>query len=193
MWVLIATLFHYSALTALILIFINFNEKEGVTKKNIFLIVLLIPFFLLLGRLISERVLGSFPRYSNYFEKDIVIFNLDTVLYWTPFLILFLIYYVNIKSFDKFYHFYFIIYIIRFFIDGFGGIIGISRMMWYFNISLVILLPATIKKSKNILIKYILLSFIIIFCLYYSYNAYFGGSPRGDYMIPYKNIFFELD
>lgn len=85
MWVLIATLFHYSASTALILIFINFNEKEGVTKKNIFLIVLLIPFSLLLGRLISERVLGSFPRYSSYFEKDIVIFNLDTVLYWAPF------------------------------------------------------------------------------------------------------------
>lgn len=191
LWVLFATMFHYSAVVSFILLFVNFSKNEYIKKSNVIKIIILIPVFLFLGRLVSNYTLGKYPRYAGYFD-EFQLFNFSTIVWFLPFLLLFSLYYLNSKSFVKTYHFYYIMFIIRLGLDAFGGIIGISRMMWYFNISLVFLLPLTMKKSRNIIIKYLLFVLIIFFCFYYSYYSYFGDSFRGSTMIPYKNVFFDL-
>lgn len=189
--VLIATMFHYSALFALAGLFIKPNHMTNrFQNRNIIKIMVLIPLAFYGVRFFIYPLIGA-SRYQKYIEATGTI-SLGFLTSSLPFLILFSVFYGRLAVKERNYQFYFFLFIIKLFTEIFAPIIGIGRMVWYVNISLCFLLPATVRVNKDYMIKLLLLTFIILYCVIYSYYAYFGDSFRGQYMLPYENLFFKL-
>lgn len=181
--VFLAFTMHYSAIFLGLIFFIKFDKKRKIKKRSRIFIVIVFIILLLLIKTLGPHL----SRYKHYFMISNEIFNIKKILNWLFFYILIFIYSIKIKNNE--YKFYFYLFLIKFCIDLLGQNIGISRMVWYFVFSLCFLLPYVIRKTKNIVIKMLLLISVLIFCFYYSYISYFGNSPRGKTMIPYKTIF----
>lgn len=186
--VLIATMFHYSALFAFILIFLRKNKKIKYNKSKILKIILVIPLGFLFIRYFIFPFL-SISRYQGYIENSgFISFSFLTSV---PLLILFLMHYKKLGEFNSNYQFYLFLFIIKIVAEMFSPLIGIARMIWYVNLSICFLLPAIIKVNKDKNMKMLLFLLTIVYCLVYSFFAYFGDSPRGETMIPYENILFD--
>ncbi|NOH16237.1 EpsG family protein [Clostridium cochlearium] len=187
--VLLATMFHYSALFALVLLFIKSNKNMQFKRNTIIKIALIIPLaFCSVRLLIYPFIMAS--RYQRYIKSSGIIST--SFITSMPIFVLFLFHYNRFCVANRSYQFYFYLFIIKVFTEIFSPIIGIGRMVWYVNLSLCFLLPGTIRVNKNYFIKVILLIFTILYCIFYSYNAYFGESYRSLFMLPYRNIFFEI-
>lgn len=144
--VLIATLFHYSALFALVLLFIKPITQKKIKKDKIFKMALLIPLAflsvkILIYPLITTNKYSSYAESTQYFSYEFI----QTL----PFLFLFLLYFNKLDERFKNYDFYVILYVIKLLTEMFAPIIGIGRMVWYINLSLCFLLPATIRYQKK--------------------------------------------
>jgi len=189
--VLLATLFHYSAPIALVLLFINhFKEKFYKNKKTIILKITLIILisFCTIKWCIYPFITAS--RYQGYINSSGIMSA--TMLNEIPLLILFLAYYNKSKVINKKYPFYFFLFFVKLVIEMFSPIVGTARFFWYFSLSLCFLLPSTVKMNKNWVERFVLLLFTVLYCLIYSYYSYFGNSYRGLFMLPYRNVFFRL-
>lgn len=187
--VFLATMFHYSALFALGLIFLTQSKREIFQKKNIIIITIIVPLaFSFVNFFIFPFIEAS--RYQHYVQSSPGIsFGF---LPWMPFLILFLLHYNSFVRTSKHYQFYFYLYVMRIVTEAFSPFIGIARMFWYVNLSICFLLPATIKIYKNKYIKLFLFFVTIFFSVVYLFHAYLSlNSGRGPTMIPYVNILFN--
>jgi hypothetical protein len=187
--VITAAFFHYSAFFAFVFLFIKPNKEFNFKRKTIRKLIFIVPFLFVAVRLIIYPVLGG-TKYENYINSSGFL-DLGFVSL-IPFLILFLLNFVKLKNYSNKNQFYFLVFILNILTDMFSPIIGIGRMLWYTNISIIYLLPATLRVNKHIAIKFLLIIVILMYCLVYSYNAYFGQSFRSSFMLPYKNIFFEF-
>ena len=189
--VLLATLFHYSAPFALAALFIKPNQITNRFKNSTLIkIMILIPLgFYGVRYLIYPFISAS--RYQRYIDSTGTI-SLGFLTSSLPFLIIFLFFYNRLVVKSENYQFYFFLFIIKLFTEIFAPIIGIGRMVWYVNISLCFLLPATLRVNKDHMIKLGIIIFIILYCVIYSNYAYFGESFRGQFMLPYENVFFKL-
>lgn len=186
--VLIAEAFHYSAIFSLVFLFINLNFKEKL-RSSILKIILVIPIAFLSVRLFLYPLITA-SRYQGYIESsEIISFSFLTSI---PFFLLFIFNYSKLKAHSH-YRFYFVLFIIKLVAEIFAPIIGIGRMVWYVNLCLCFLLPAIIRVNKDKSIKFFILSITVLYCVIYSYYAYFGESHRGTFMIPYRNIFFDFE
>lgn len=186
--VLIASMFHYSALFALILVLFSKNKFNKFKKTNLIKIIIFIPLSFFAVRLLIFPLITA-NRYQNYIE-DFGVISLDFVSS-LPLLILFLLYFNKFSLKSDNYQFYLFLFVVKIITEIFAPLIGIGRMVWYVNMSIVFLFPAVIRMSNDRMYKLLLTSITIIYCLIYSYTAYFGDSFRSEYMLPYK--FFDLN
>ncbi|SDM32411.1 EpsG family protein [Halarsenatibacter silvermanii] len=188
--VLVATMFHFSALFALGLIFLTQRKKGKFYKRNIIIIALIVPVAFFMVRAFIFPLI-NIDRYQRYIQSSIIGIDLG-FLPWLPFLFLFLIHYNKFVRTRKNYQFYFYLYIMRIVTEMSYPILGGGRMIWYVYLSVCFLLPATVRVNKNKFVKLILLVVIIFFSIVYSYHAYFASySYRGPTMFPYINIIFQ--
>ncbi|WP_214792373.1 MULTISPECIES: EpsG family protein [unclassified Exiguobacterium] len=188
--ILLATMFHYSALFALIALFIKKREGTNDFKKNtVIKLFFLIPLGFYAVRLFVYPLISG-SRYQEYIDSTVV-FEIASLLSTAPLLLIFSIYYKKLTIKNRSYQFYYFLFLIKFITEVFAPIIGIGRMVWYANISLCFLFPAVIKLEKNKFIKFNLFIIVVFYCLFYSYNAYFGDSWRGQHMIPYEFFWTE--
>ncbi len=189
--ILLATMFHYSALFALAAMFIKPNQITNRFKNSTLIkIMILIPLGFYGVRFLIYPLIDA-SRYQGYIDSTGSI-SLGFLTSSLPFLILFSFFYNKLVAKNKSYQFYFFLFIIKLFTEIFAPVIGIGRMVWYVNISLCYLLPASIRVNRDQMIKLLVLIFIIFYAVVYSYYAYFGDSFRGGYMLPYENVFFKL-
>ncbi|PEU59999.1 hypothetical protein CN395_15295 [Priestia megaterium] len=186
--VLLATLFHYSALFSLILLFARPNYLKGIKKDRILKLAIIVPIsFIFIKFFIYPFVVTD--RYSNYMESsDVISLGFITSM---PFFILSLIFFSRLDNKFRNYNFYVLLYSIKLFTEIFSPLVGIGRMVWYVNLSLSFLLPGIIKNSTDRLSKFLVFVLTILFCVVYAYTSYFGDSSRGDFMLPYKTFFFD--
>lgn len=180
--VVIATTFHYSALFALLLLlYKNEYDKKSITKM---LLAILSAF--LFVRFFVYPLIGG--RYNLYIER--AGFNIDlgflTVL---PFLLLALYFYKPLTRYSNIYHFFFVMFVARILTEMLAPLMGAGRTIWYLNLSICILLPGLVRINTDKGMKVALVVLIVLYCLIYSFYAYFGESPRGLTMLPYENIF----
>lgn len=185
--VIIATLFHYSALFSLILLFIT-KRKNEYNKKNFLRIIVILPLAFIFIRYAIYPFI-TIERYQNYIESG----GLISLGFLTsiPLLILFWLFnkrYDSVPGNAKFYYYLFIIKVIT---EIFSPLIGIGRMVWFVNLSICFLFPALIKINKDKGMKALILVLSIIYCLFYCIYAYFGVSSRGESMFPYLFHFEE--
>ncbi len=187
--VVLATMFHYSALFALVALFINTNRNNNFKRSTIFKLAVIVPLGFTFVRFFIYPLVND-SRYQEYIDvSEKFSFGFITSI---PFLILFIVYYSSIRK-NKHYQFYFLLYIVKIVTEMFSPLIGIGRMVWYVNISICLLLPAIIRIVKDKIIKVVLMLLICVYCIFYSNNSYFGDSYRGEFMIPYRNVYFELN
>lgn len=187
--VLLATMFHYSALFALIMVVVKIDRLARLKQGTFAKIFLAIPIAFFLVRLLAAPFLSE--RYSKYFASDnFISFGFINLL---PFLLLYMLDYKKLRSLGVNYEYYFVMFYITIITEAFAPIIGIGRMIWYFSLSNAFLLPGVIRVNKEITLKFLLVLLTIGYCVFYSYIAYFGVSDRSPYMLPYRNVFFELN
>ncbi|MEW9671327.1 EpsG family protein [Ammoniphilus sp. 3BR4] len=190
LFVFLATMFHYSALFALVLLFLGKDNQNFFKRVNLLKLMFLIPIgFLTVRYLIFPFITAS--RYQGYIDSSGFIGT--SFITSLPLLGLFLLFYNRFSFISKNYQFYFFLFVVKVITEVFSPIIGIGRMVWYANLSICFLFPATIRLNNDKGIKIILTFIIILYCFVYSFYAYFGESFRGQYMLPYKSILFELD
>jgi hypothetical protein len=187
--ILLATMFHYSALFALVLLFIKQDRNRKFKRSTIIKLALIIPAAFYSVRLFVYPFITA-SRYQKYIESSGVISS--SFISAIPFFILFLLQYNKFTAINRNYQFYFFLFLIKVVTEMFAPIVGIGRMVWYVNLSLCFLLPATIRINKDHMIRLIILVLTILYCVVYSYYAYFGNSFRGGYMLPYRSIFFDI-
>lgn len=190
--ILISSLFHYSSLFMLILVYfaIDKNRIEVNGKKFISLLFIFTPIvFVIIAKTIVP-ILGT--RYAQYgtlgrFELDIMCF--DTV----PILILLLINSNKIKEIKlKQFKLCIVIFTLSTVVSLYSSIIHLGRLIFYTNIALFIAAPMISKSIKG-RYSYILFNLIIIiYGFVYLYATQFLAHSNTPYLFPYQNIFFTI-
>jgi len=192
LFVFLASMFHYSSLFALAFIFLSRNNQKVFKKINGIKIFFIIPVGFLLVKYIIFPLISA-GRYQGYIESS---GRFDTAFLTSlPLLVLFALNYNAFSKISLNYQFYFLLFIINVSTEFFAPLIGlgIGRMVWYVNLSVCFLLPAIIRVNKDKNIKLLILFITLLYCLVYSYFAYFGDSWRGQHMLPYKFFFESLN
>jgi len=187
--VLLAASMHYSALIALLLLFIKPSTNKVYKKSTIIKTALIIPLFFCMVRWFVYPFITA-SKYQGYIHSSGFIGI--TFISEVPFFMLFLLHYSKLGIINRRYRFYFLLFLIRLMIEMFYPIVGTARFFWYFSLSLCFLLPGVIKINKDWFVRFIMLTLTVLYCLVYSYYSYFGNSYSGLFMLPYRNVFFKL-
>ncbi len=181
-FVLIASLFHYSALISLPMYFLyRVKFTKIFSLIIIFLSIFISPF-------LSKILILYFPYYSNYFNNAS---HGKSLLYFLFFILIFIfMHYKYIKDYRT--SFYFNVYTIGIslyimFIQL--GDVGI-RISYYYLIFLIFLIPSILKIYK---VKQAYFIMIILTLFIYIFNFYlFEKNNYKNAYIPY-NIFLNVD
>lgn len=189
--ILVASLFHFSSIIMFalgpIVAKANFNKKW---KRSIIYITILYPVVLLLVvRLVSA--IGS-DRYLTYSKVNEFSFNMSSLS-----LIPILIYaWCRLKIISESMHKIFKICLIMLatssIITFYSGIVSLGRLIFYMNLSLIILLPCIYKNEKTGLRKLIAFTIIVSYVFLYLYISKFNLEAHIPYLVPYQNIYFTF-
>ena len=198
LFILIASLFHYSALFMLLMVYFSSEKQERPKSMAKFIIItsIMIPILIIVTSQYVIPILGE-SKFENYTELNtggfgISLGDLDKV----PLLILAIIFK---KDIDKMKGHDSRIYITMFALATVVAIFSkigssvIVRLQWYCMFSLCILLPLiaralTKTKFKNFIILYI--PIIIVYGIFYSYRIVFVQSSN-ECMTNYASILFK--
>lgn len=208
LWVVIAMMFHYSAI---IMIFIpltleintaiikkiEYKQIESTVKESKIRVKIgyIIVFFLLaplIFYIVGKVIVPIMPvRYHKYASSNMKI-NILGVLDKLPILIVILVYYKQMIKINYNNKIYIVLFILSFIIEMYSEILGIGRANWYFWISLCFLIPCIPKIFKGLLAKMMISILLAIYCFLYMYIGNFTPGPTKDTLVPYRNIYFEI-
>lgn len=203
--VALASLFHISASCMLFLPYLytfdhnrtKFLPKDGILyqptikwPRYIFILCLSPLIFYML-----TLVIPYLPdRYHNYVGNVNFYSGFSSVIIKLPIALALLLCLKKTLIYCQHSIIYVSLYFASLFVQIFSGIAGVSRVGWYFWVSLCFALPMTLRGIKKDKLLYAgLMIFILIYCTGYFCHAYLNvDSPRFDMMFPYRNIFFDL-
>lgn len=191
-YILLATLFHYSSLFLIFLVYFAINKNILTKKMTRFytLIFLVSPVvFIVIGRFVVP-LLGS--RYSSYGSIDSI--NLSFGAFTTlPLILLLLFFYKKFSGTEQLYFKIFaLVYSFSIIISLFGDMINLGRLVFY-SYTTFILGAAMVSKKIRFNSNKIIFSFIIIFYGFlYIFYSQFTNDLHIPNLYPYKNIFFTL-
>ncbi|MDY3706232.1 EpsG family protein [Vagococcus lutrae] len=188
--VLLASTFHFSALFMLVAVLINPNRSNNTIKRRLYYMTILIPLAFLILKMIILPIF-NIERYNRYIE--VTSGNNLSFLTTLPILIYIAFYYRRLKLLGKEFKLFSLLYYIKFITEIFSGILGISRMVWYLNITICFLFPAIIKAEEKYFYKYITVILLLFYAIAYFYYSNFLSIENYISLIPYKNLFFELE
>lgn len=185
-FVILASLFHYSALIAMLLLLYNKQYKHKI--RQLFFVI---PVGFLMVRIFLYPLIGD-GKYSGYVESSELSLNISGVINLLPLIIIAIVYGKLLKDKSEKYELVLYLFLIRIFIEIFSPLMGIARTFWYFNISQVLIFSSVEKISKFKENKITIVLIAVIISIVYSNAAYFGDSHRANYLLPYRNVFFEI-
>lgn len=188
--VLFATLFHYSALIMLFLLYFS-TEKNGKERSNKALIVLLVfilPIILIITSNYVLPMMGSrYQNYENVTNTRLSIMTFDKV----PLLLVAVILKKMLQNENKNIRIYIALYAFATIISVYSVMLDIGRIQWYCNIAICILIPTIARallKSKSKELTYIYMPLMIIYAFLYA-NSILNSGTR-ECMLYYSNILF---
>lgn len=196
-FIIIASLFHYSALFMLIFLFFYLGKSKNMDRYHIieFYVILVIA-LIFISAIISNFIAPSIQRYSGYTMKNfkIDLSDFDKV----PIILLSLLFYKKIDNKNKKeMEFYIIFYSTAIVISIFDSLVNIGRIQWYLNYAVCIILPTLVRSiwlnRGNIKYKYInilLIPLIIVYGLIYSYRIVFVQTSNKN-MKNYSNVLWK--
>ncbi|MDO5555311.1 MAG: EpsG family protein [Clostridia bacterium] len=189
--IFIATLFHYSAFFLLFLTILSLNKKSQNRSKRWLVPVITIILPIVLYIIFSFVLPNLGRRYLNYQigQGKISIWDFDKL----PILLMCLILYNSIKKLNNNIYLYNLLCGISIVISIYTIWFPIGRIEWYCNFSICIILPSIIRAMKEIKKaegNLILLPFIIMYAVIYSYRITFIQASR-ESMLNYSNFLLK--
>ena len=191
--VLIASLFHYSAMFMSILIYFTIDNKSLSKKAKRFIIIafLMTPIIFIFVSSYVVPLLGA--RYSIY--GNVGNFTLSIWDFSTIPLLLIILYFYGQK--DGVTHDYFLVgfslLAMTSVLSIYGSLVSFGRLIYYTNSSLFIVAPIVGQNIQKSSVKRILFYFVIIvYCIMYLYRTQFLLDSHIPNLFPYRNILFEL-
>ena len=187
--ILIAILFHYSA----ILMFFPFLMYKIYKRSKIFFYISVALIFLSSFIFFEYfHLFNIFYRYSAYFDMiETGSFGFGQIIFHLPFFILMFLFKEKLKP--KPIYDLFIVFTISSMFFSFLAykIFILGRMLVYYNVLLIVIVPYLIKHLKSIKSKYYK-SYTIMFVCYIVFRCviYFREYLFLDQIMPYKNILF---
>ena len=190
--VLFASLFHYSALIMVIFIPLAFNQRvlQNNWKKLLIILFFIYPIGIVLLSSFIANYMGS--RYAAYalvkdFEFSFSSYSLLPVLVYTlwrkkiipPKYLNIYITLLSLLTFSSI-------------VSFFGSMIDFGRVVFYMNLSLLILLPMIYRFENNTILKMLAFNIIVSYSLLYLYVSQFNNELNSLYLFPYNNMFFKI-
>ncbi len=192
-WILIASMFHYSALFMLFLVYFS-TEKEEKTRKIQHIILLVTVAMPIIIYVVSQFIFPNMgERYSNnYTELGQLTFSIGQFDKLPIVLLTFFLYKDMLKE-NEHIKIYIVIYALAIIIGIYGTIIPIGRIEWYMNFAICIIIPQIVRavihsKYKNWVV--LLIPLIIIYGGIYAYKTIYSGA-NGEHIKNYSNILFK--
>lgn len=191
--VLIASLFHYSAMFMSILIYFAIDNKSLSKKAKRFIIIafLVTPIIFIFVSSYVVPLLGArYSIYGNAGNFTLNIWDFSTI----PLLLIILYFY---RQKDGVTHDYFLVgfslLAMTSVLSIYGSLVSFGRLIYYTNSSLFIVAPMVGQNIKKSSVKRILFYFVIIvYCIMYLYRTQFLLDSHIPNLFPYRSIFFDI-
>ncbi len=191
-WILIATMFHYSALFMLFLVYFSTEKEEKQRKmKNIILLVTVaMPIIIYIVSKFIFPNMGA--RYSeNYTTLNDLKFSINQ-FDKLPIVLLAFFLYNDMKKQNRYIKIYIVMYTLAIVIGIYSTVLSIGRIQWYLSYVICIIFPQIVRTVLNSKFKNFVVLLIPLIIMYGSIYAY-----RIIYLEPtfygirnYSNIFF---
>jgi hypothetical protein len=190
--ILLAGMFHYSALFMLVLTYLALNKENLTRKAKRFLIIgfFAIPFIFTVVAKYFVPLLGS--RYSGYGTIDSLslgLSNFDTI----PALLLLLLFRKKF-SFEKadYFKVFLAIYALSCILSFYSSMVSLGRLIFYANIGFFLAASMVSKILNRDSKKVIFHAIIVFYGFLYVYITQFTLVEHVPYLFPYQNLFFTL-
>lgn len=192
-WIFIAFLFHRSSCIMLVLILSNIVDKDKIKKwwKWILGVCLVImPFLMLLIAKVVVPILGSrYISYASIGSFSFKITNLDTL----PFLLYALCFKQCIpREHNMKFYIGCMMVGLSSVMSVYSSMVSFGRVIFYFNLGLLIILPMIIKFTKSKFVYTMTWILVVLYAAFYMYKTQFWNVEHIEYLFPYQNLFFEL-
>lgn len=190
--ILIAALFHYSALFMFVLEYFFINKRDIKKTSNSFIVLVLIAIpvvFMFISKVLVPILGARYIKYGVIGKFALELSSFDTL----PILILLIIYGKKIANDNKNkYKLFIAIFSLSSIISFYSGMVSVGRLVFYTNIVLFLVAPMISKAMRNNKDRII---FDIIMILYGFVYVYFTQLTLSTYiprLFPYQNIFFNM-
>ena len=191
--ILIASMFHYSAIFMLVLMYFAIN-KDNLTKKakNFFIFAfLLTPFvFIIVGKYLVPVMGVRYTGYGSINNFSLNIWSLSTI----PILVLLLLHYKKFNNEKaKYFKLFLSIFALTSIFSFYDSMVSLGRLIFYTNSALYLAAPMVNKVLTRSSIKRLIFCGLIIFYGFmYIYRTQFTLEIQIPNLFPYKNVFFTL-
>lgn len=190
--ILIASLFHYSALFMFILEYFFISKRDIKKKSNSFIVLVLfaIPIGFMFISKVLVPILGSrYIKYGIIGKFTLSLSSFDTL----PILILLIIYGKKVKDENKNkYKLFISIFSLSSIISFYSGMVPVGRLVFYTNIALFLVAPMISQSMKNNKDRIIFDAIMILYGFVYVYFTQFTLNEYIPRLFPYQNIFFNM-
>lgn len=191
--VALASLFHYSAIFMIILIYFTIDNRSFSLKAKRFVLLafLLVPLiFIFVPRYLVPLLGSRYSIYANLGPFLLSIWDFSTI----PLLVIILFFY-HYK--DSLSHDYFLVSMstltMTTILGIYGSLVPFGRLIYYTNSSLFILAPLVGQNTKDRGVNKILFySLVIVYSVLFLYRTQFMFQSHIPHLFPYKNIFFQI-
>lgn len=190
--VFLAASIHYSALIMGMFVILTFHEKIlfRYWKKLILGAVLFLPFiFMGVSRFAASSMGDRYLRYTEVSGFSLSLGALDTL----PFLLFSLFYKRLIPPVKRGFYLVAVVMLAMSSVCAlFSTMVPLGRVIFYMNLSLLLLLPAVIRYARNGWFKTGVGCLIIVYAILYLFVTQFLNESQMENLYPYRNIFFTI-
>lgn len=186
--IILAALFHYSALFLLILLY-YFITKNNKSKTFISISFFSIPvLFWVIVKFIVPFLGKRYAQYANIGVFQFNISSFDTV----PLLFVLIYFHKKIEeNFVNYFEVFISIFSLSFILSFYSSMVSLGRLIFYANTSLVILAPLIHRSLEDRKYKIIFSGIIIFYGFLYLYVTQLTLDTHIPFLFPYENIFMR--
>lgn len=189
--ILLAAMFHYSALFMLILTYFSLNKTNLSRKSRRFLIIGFVatPIAFIVVSKFASVVGGRYAGYGTITSLNLSLSSFDTL----PLLLLLLLFY---KRFNGEAQIYFklllTIYALSSILSFYSSMVSLGRLIFYANSAFFLAAPMVSKLLNKDSKKIIFHGIIILYGFFYLYKTQFIVESHIPHLFPYQNLFFTI-
>ncbi|QUG40595.1 EpsG family protein [Psychrobacillus sp. INOP01] len=188
--IIIASLFHYSALFMLVLTYFALNKDNLSKRTKRFVVIGFVatPFIYIAIANYLVPLMGS--RYSNYGTVDSLSLGLSSFDTFPILLLLFLFHKKFSNEKADYFKIFLAIYALSCIISFYSSMVSLGRLIFYANLGFFLATSMVSKYLNRNSKKLVFHAVIVLYGFLYVYRAQFTLVEHIPNLFPYQNIFF---